>query len=406
MDLCRKNFITPQGAKSLPSYKYSGSDLSLLYKHFYGKIAQYLVDNVIPATWAPNAITLAGFACTLIPHLIILFYCPHDLQGEVPSWMCLLAAVGQLAYVILDNCDGKQARKTGSSSPLGLLFDHGCDAINTFISGLTLFTVIQLGNSFWSVWGFIVAFVTFFMATWEEYYIEALNLPCFNGANEGIMGVIIMLLVSAVFGTSFWNQMVFGLEIKYHVVFFFTVVAAVTIYGNYKTVQKKTGDKFNEALSNLNVLLYLVATLFIVYLFSPTNVISTSARYLIYFVGFSFGKLVGILQATHCAHEPFNQYRKSILISATVLNGLTLYGFLTGHPLINEGTVVTLLALFAFLAHQHFAINIISQFTEALGIRVFKIGKVTPPVAQNQELRKYDGNQSAEEDTEGPEANA
>jgi len=165
-----------------------------------------------------------------------------------------------------------------------------------------------------------------------------------------------------------------------------------------KTCRKKTGDKFNEALSNLNVIIYLVATLFIVQLFSTTNVVSTSARYLIYFVGFSFGKLVGILQASHCAHEPFNQYRKSILISASILNVLTFYGFLTGHALINEDTVVYLLALFAFLAHQHFVFNIIPQFTEALGIRVFKIGKVAPAVAQTQELRKFDGQE--EEDTE------
>jgi len=26
--------------------------------------------------------------------------------------------------------DGKQARKTGNSSALGMLFDHGCDAIS------------------------------------------------------------------------------------------------------------------------------------------------------------------------------------------------------------------------------------------------------------------------------------
>jgi ethanolaminephosphotransferase len=33
-------------------------------------------------------------------------------------------------YRIFDELDGKQARKTGSSSPLGLLFDHGCDAFS------------------------------------------------------------------------------------------------------------------------------------------------------------------------------------------------------------------------------------------------------------------------------------
>lgn len=36
----------------------------------------------------------------------------------------------------LDNLDGKQARRTGSSSPLGLLFDHGCDAFNTTVGAV------------------------------------------------------------------------------------------------------------------------------------------------------------------------------------------------------------------------------------------------------------------------------
>ncbi len=30
----------------------------------------------------------------------------------------------------MDAIDGKQARRTGSSSPLGELFDHGCDALS------------------------------------------------------------------------------------------------------------------------------------------------------------------------------------------------------------------------------------------------------------------------------------
>jgi hypothetical protein len=37
---------------NLINFKYSGSDASLLYKYFYGKIAQFLVDKVIPETMA------------------------------------------------------------------------------------------------------------------------------------------------------------------------------------------------------------------------------------------------------------------------------------------------------------------------------------------------------------------
>jgi hypothetical protein len=32
-------------------------------------------------------------------------------------------------YSLLDNLDGRQARRTGTSSPLGELFDHGCDCL-------------------------------------------------------------------------------------------------------------------------------------------------------------------------------------------------------------------------------------------------------------------------------------
>jgi ethanolaminephosphotransferase len=46
---------------------------------------------------------------------------------------------------MLDNLDGKQARRTGTSSPLGMMFDHGCDALTTFLLSLTLGTIIGIG---------------------------------------------------------------------------------------------------------------------------------------------------------------------------------------------------------------------------------------------------------------------
>lgn len=42
-------------------------------------------------------------------------------------------------YSLVQDCiDGKQARRTRSSSPLGQLFDHGCDALCVFmLMGIT-----------------------------------------------------------------------------------------------------------------------------------------------------------------------------------------------------------------------------------------------------------------------------
>jgi ethanolaminephosphotransferase len=42
----------------------------------------------------------------------------------------VLAGWSVVFYTWLDCFDGKQARRTGTSSPLGQLFDHGCDALS------------------------------------------------------------------------------------------------------------------------------------------------------------------------------------------------------------------------------------------------------------------------------------
>lgn len=44
--------MTEAGYEKLPKYKYNGSDASLIYKYFTGKIAQFLVDNIYPESLA------------------------------------------------------------------------------------------------------------------------------------------------------------------------------------------------------------------------------------------------------------------------------------------------------------------------------------------------------------------
>lgn len=57
----------------------------------------------------------------LICVLFVLF------QGLAPSWVYVACGLAIPIYFNLDCIDGKQARRTGSSSPLGQLFDHAVD---------------------------------------------------------------------------------------------------------------------------------------------------------------------------------------------------------------------------------------------------------------------------------------
>lgn len=51
-----------------------------------------------------------------------------------PAWVYAIGGISVVIYANLDSIDGKQARRTGSSSPLGQLFDHGIDAYVVHLS--------------------------------------------------------------------------------------------------------------------------------------------------------------------------------------------------------------------------------------------------------------------------------
>jgi len=75
---------------------------------------------------SPNVITIVGLFMPIGALCIAFAFNPAmDGKGVVPAWVPAFGAFATFAYATLDNMDGKQARRTGSSSALGLLFDHG-----------------------------------------------------------------------------------------------------------------------------------------------------------------------------------------------------------------------------------------------------------------------------------------
>ena len=70
----------------------------------------------------------------------------------------------------MDAIDGMQARKTKSSSPLGQLFDHGCDCMITTVFSIMMINGLGIGAD-WRLIAFVASVqVTFFLSQWEEKY--------------------------------------------------------------------------------------------------------------------------------------------------------------------------------------------------------------------------------------------
>lgn len=104
--------------RNLVNYKYKGTDNSYTYKFVLSPFAQWCVDKFTPTTTAPNTITFAGLLVSLSSFVLTLIYNPSLQANSQPRWLCIWTALSVLIYQTLDNMDGKQARKTGSSSGL------------------------------------------------------------------------------------------------------------------------------------------------------------------------------------------------------------------------------------------------------------------------------------------------
>ena len=60
---------------------------------------------------------------------------------HVPSFVWLMSGILLFLSHTLDGIDGKQARRTGTSSPVGEMFDHGCDGWAMILTTSTFYSV-------------------------------------------------------------------------------------------------------------------------------------------------------------------------------------------------------------------------------------------------------------------------
>lgn len=71
--------------------------------------------------------------------IVIIYYSiAYPLETMLPAFPYLFTAICMFIYQSMDAIDGKQARRTGSTGPLGELFDHGCDALNMILQSLIM----------------------------------------------------------------------------------------------------------------------------------------------------------------------------------------------------------------------------------------------------------------------------
>ncbi|RHY38002.1 hypothetical protein DYB38_007184 [Aphanomyces astaci] len=366
------HYVSARGAAQLPKYKYSGNDRSLLYNYFLSPLAQRIVDTFFPPWLAPNTITTGGLALVATSHVILAYYAP-TLDGIAPPAAYFFSAAALFWYQVLDVTDGKQARKTGNSSPLGLLFDHGCDAVNVVFSACTMTSTMLMGPSIWSLGLLLAPSCVFLFATWEEYYTGSLDLGLVNGPNEGLAIMYVIYAITGVLGPAIWTQpCVLYPALPNNAVFVIATAlgaAGQCLVNVFNVSQAVTPAKFVAALGRLSPFVGFIAASLAYGLYSPSDVLHSHPRLLLWTIGLISCKMVMHIMLAHLCEEPYWLVRKSFVLVGAVV-GLVVAGVI---PKVHEEAVLYGVSAGVVAVYVHMVYFVVTDLTAILKIKVFTV---------------------------------
>ncbi|XP_041010412.1 choline/ethanolaminephosphotransferase 1-like isoform X1 [Juglans microcarpa x Juglans regia] len=382
-------YIGAHGVAALHRYKYSGVDHSYAAKYVLQPFWSRVV-NFFPLWMPPNMITLTGFIFLGISALLGYIYSPR-LDTPPPRWVHVAHGLLLFLYQTFDAVDGKQARRTNSSSPLGELFDHGCDALACALEALAFGSTAMCGRS--TFWYWVISAIPFYCATWEHYFTNTLILPAINGPTEGLMLIYLSHFFTAIVGAEWWVQQ-FGKSIPLFgwvpflkeiptnravllLMTAFGVIPTVTcnIHNVYTVVQGRKGSML-LALAMLCPFATLLGGVLVWDYLSPSDIMGNYPHLVVLGTGLAFGFLVGRLILAHLCDEPkglkTNMCLSLLYLPFAIANALTAR-LNDGVPLVDESSVLLLYCLFSAGLYVHFATSVVHEITSALGIYCFRI---------------------------------
>ncbi|KAL8576505.1 hypothetical protein ACOMHN_003063 [Nucella lapillus] len=379
-------YLSKEVLKGFDNYKYSAIDTSPVSNYvchpFWNKVVK-----IVPLWIAPNLLTLTGFLMLVFNFILVTYYDPHFYASsrdhpeypQTPNWVWLVAAIGNFLSHTLDGIDGKQARRTKTSSPLGELFDHGLDSWAAVFLPIGLYPIFgrgEYGVGVFRVYIVVVGImVCFIVSHWEKYNTGILFLPW--GYDIGQIGMAAVYLMTFAFGSEMWKFTLPGINMTAVETFeivcyagFLGLTFPPTFWNVYQSYAQKTGKMrpFYEAIRPLVSTTVLFTLLVGWATLSPYDIVEKQPRLLYWTTGTAFSNIACqliIAQMSNTRCELLNIKLYPLLIIVVISLVLP----------IGQGEVLLLwmYCIYVTLSHIHFGISVVQEMSGHFGINALTI---------------------------------
>ena len=208
-------FLSSNDIHNITEWTYKVVDNSITTKFFtpfWNFIVSYIPHNI-----SPNVLTLSGFICILYAYYLSFFL------DDNYTFTCLKICFMIFAYMTLDAIDGKHSRQTKTSSPLGELLDHMCDAISTVFLSLLLCRVLNITDTI-HTWYITMAAQNMFMSEHiRAIYTKTIVFNRYTGPGEALI-VYLVIILSTIYDDTIFNYVLPRLDTFYIGLYMVTIL--------------------------------------------------------------------------------------------------------------------------------------------------------------------------------------
>lgn len=384
-------YLTRDHLEGFDNYKYMAIDTSPLSVYVMHPFWNRVVE-LVPKWVAPNVLTFGGFLLIVVNFSCLSYYdydytaASGPLNGTTDGLVNghvelipqnLWYAIGVflfLAYT-LDGIDGKQARRTQTSGPLGELFDHGLDSYTVFFIPACLYSIfgrldysIPPVRMYYVMWNLLL---NFYLSHWEKYNTGVLFLPW--GYDFSMWASTFVFLWTGVRGTVFYKKYAFGsytLANVFEFVIYGTGVITnlpVALYNVHQSYKLRTGKmrSFGEAIRPLWSFLSMVIVLS-VWVHKSEHLPDYDLRALLLLMGTLFSNVACRLIVSQMSNQrcdAFNWLLWPLTVASVTSLLLPQY----------EPSLFYSVTLLTVLAHIHYGTCVVRQMCDHFRISCFHI---------------------------------
>jgi len=389
--LLGRQVLTEDGRMHIANHKYRPGVYTPLDNVLNGW--WYGITETLPRSLHPNLITFAGFLPIFIT-FSTSWYCSPTFDQPPPRWLCFMMAITLFVYQTLDAVDGKQARRIGQSTPLGQLFDHGCDCM-ACLSHHSMAAVLFLsGATYLTLAGLAVLQTGFFMAQWQEHYTGVLSTSFGPvGVTETQYGLISFALLAGLAGpdrvAAVMTSQVFGLQVGHFFVWLWILFNIVLMgFCFFKTFTHKSSHPhepgqwvapsimkdhldLNRVTALLDMLPIVFLNVVLLCCWHP-DIVESMPRVLCLSAGLLFFYLTAQMIVFSMGCMEFNPFQP-VLLPFAALAFASRFAYLPFEMFAVKVTLVVHTIVLSFYV-MAWVLTVINELKAHLGIHIFTVG--------------------------------